>query len=151
MSSFMQKPPSWHFDSSQWNIPIVLITLECQINKYLCLRLVCECVCVFVGVCSDYCILEEFGTARQQTAYTLRSVNLFTPRTRLYQGICIFWWLELKHFISQIIIGEPRLREKQLMGKGISVVVNSLSQVIFLFLLFWAFLMRVNGVETKEK
>ena len=37
------------------------------------------------------------------------------------------------------------------MGKGISVVVNSLSQVIFLFLLFWAFLMRVNGVETKEK
>ena len=25
------------FDSSQWNIPIVLNTLECQINKYLCL------------------------------------------------------------------------------------------------------------------
>ena len=80
----------------------VLITLECQINKYLCLRLVCECVCVFVGACSDYCILEEFGTARQQTAYTLRSVNLFTPRTQLYQGICITWWLELIQFISQM-------------------------------------------------
>ena len=77
----MLKPQNWHFDSSQRNIPIALITLECQINKYLCLRLVCECVCMFVGGCSDYCILEEFGTARQQTAYTLRSVNLFTPRT----------------------------------------------------------------------
>ena len=75
-------------------LALVLITLECQINKYLCLRLVCECVCVFVGGCS------EFGTARQQTAYTLRSVNLFTPRTQLYQGICIFWGLELTQFIS---------------------------------------------------
>ena len=49
MRSVMLKPQNWHFDSSQRNIPIALITLECQINKYLCLRLVCVCVCVCVN------------------------------------------------------------------------------------------------------
>ena len=34
MSSVIKKPPCWNFDTSQWNIPIALITLECQINKY---------------------------------------------------------------------------------------------------------------------
>ena len=57
-----------------------------------------------VGVCgyNDYYSLEEFETARQQTAHTLRLVNLFTLRKQLYQGICIFWWLELIQFISRM-------------------------------------------------
>ena len=38
--------------------------------------------------------LEVFETARQQTDYTLRSVNLFTLTTHLYLGICIFCWFE---------------------------------------------------------
>ena len=54
------------------------------------------------GGCYDYTSLEAFETARQQTASTLRSVNQFTLRTELYQGICIFWWLEFIHFISWI-------------------------------------------------
>ena len=34
---------------------------------------------------------------------------------------------------------------------NIDVVVNFLSQVIFVFLLFWAMIMYANEVETKEK
>ena len=33
----------------------------------------------------------------------------------------------------------------------IDVVVNFLSQVIFVFLLFWGMIMYANEVETKEK
>ena len=50
MSGVMQKPPSWHFDSSQRNIPIVLITPDCQINNYLCSRRVCVCLWVDVRI-----------------------------------------------------------------------------------------------------
>ena len=51
-----------------------------------------------------------------------------------------------------IIIGEQRLREKYLAGNETSVVVDFLSQVIFLFLLFLGILIKyANGVETKEK
>ena len=63
-----------------------------------------------MGGCYDYYSLQAFETARQQTADTLRSVDLFTLKTQLYQGICIFWWLEFIDLL--IIIGEPRLREK---------------------------------------
>ena len=38
-------------------LALVLITLECQINKYLFLRLVCVCLC---GWMLGYCSLEEF-------------------------------------------------------------------------------------------
>ena len=34
---------------------------------------------------------------------------------------------------------------------NIDVVVNFLSQVIFVFLLFWGMIMYANEVETKEK
>ena len=33
----------------------------------------------------------------------------------------------------------------------VDVVVNFLSQVIFVFLLFWSMIMYANEVETKEK
>ena len=39
----------------------------------------------------------------------------------------------------------------QLINVDVDVVVNFLSQVIFLFLLFLGMLMYANGVETKEK
>ena len=40
-------------------------------------------VCVCVDGCCDYDNLEVFETARRQTAYTLKSVNLFTLKTHL--------------------------------------------------------------------
>ena len=78
-----------HFDSSQWNIHIVLNTLE----LIICLRL----VCVGEGVgCYDYTSLEAFETARQQTASTLRSVNQFTLLKQSYiKGFAYFGDLSL--------------------------------------------------------
>ena len=78
-----------HFDSSQWNIHIVLNTLE----PIICLRL----VCIGEGVgCYDYTSLEAFETARQQTASTLRSVNQFTLLEQSYiKGFAYFGGLSL--------------------------------------------------------
>ena len=48
-------------------------------------------------------------------------------------------------------IMESFFAEATLIEIGVYVVVNFLSQVIFLFLLFLGTVMYANGVETKEK
>lgn len=60
---------------------ITVITLEHQINHLTSIFKTSVCVCV--GGCCDYDNLEVFETARRQTAYTLKSVNLFTLKTHL--------------------------------------------------------------------
>ena len=133
---------------------------------YGCYWWLCMAICCYGWQCVSTCeavsgyfhygsepFLHILNGQCQQTAYKLRSVNLFTLRTQLYSGICIVWWLQLIHFISwlKVIIGEQRLREKQLAGNETSVVVDSLSQVIFLFLLFLGMLISyANGLKQKK-
>ena len=54
--------------------------------------------------------------------------------------MCSFWYHQLKF-----------LKRNMIFGKNIYVVVNFLSQVIFVFLLFLGMIMYANEVETKEK
>ena len=54
-------------------------------------------------------------------------------------------------FSLSLKIFTVKRNEIQLGFDNIYVVVNFLSQVIFLFLLFLGMLMYANGVETKEK
>ena len=75
--------------------PIFLITLECQINKYLFLRLVSVWVDVWViAVKRNF---EQLGN--KLLIHWGQSILIYTKNT-VISGICIFWWLVLIQFIS---------------------------------------------------
>ena len=72
-----------------------------------------------VGGCYDYYSLEAFETARQQTACTVRSQPANPKNTVISRDLHILVAVvNTFRFMDVLIIGDPRLKEKIVDGKG---------------------------------